>query len=78
MHEHNATPPQAVPVPPYWVMALSYAILYFVLGFACGWIWDTIAGDPFYVGETSRTIGLAAVFFGLVMAWLVPRLRRRR
>jgi len=78
MHERNVTPPQALPLPPYWVMALSYTICYFVLVFAVTWTWDAIAGDPFYVGETARTTALAAVAFGLTMAWLVPLMRRKR
>lgn len=78
MHEQNATQAQAVPLPPYRVMAVSYTVCYFVLVFAVTWIWDLIAGDPFYVGETARNTALAAVFFGLTMAWLVPLMRRKR
>ena len=80
MHEQNATPPQAqaIPLPPYWVMTVSYAICYFVLAFAVEWLWDTLARDAFDAGATASKAALIAVVFGLTMAWLVPRLRRRR
>ena len=78
MHEQNATQAQAVPLPPYWVLMVSYSICYFVLAFAVEWLWDTISGDSFDVGATAAKSGLVAVFFGLAMAWLVPFLRRRR
>jgi hypothetical protein len=78
MHEQNAPTPHAVPLPPYWVMALSHAIVYFVLAFVVEWTWDTIVGDPFVALQTARKAALVAVFYGLTMAWLVPRLRRRR
>jgi hypothetical protein len=78
MHEQNATQPQAIPLPPYRVMTASYAICYFVLAFAVEWLWDKFAGDPFDAGATASKAAVIAVFFGLTMAWLVPRLRRRR
>ena len=78
MHEQGATPQQAIPLPPYRVLMVSYSIFYFVLAFTVEWLWDTLAGASFDVGATAAKSGLVAVFFGLAMAWLVPFLRRRR
>jgi len=78
MPEQNATQAQAIPLPPYRVMAVSYAICYFALAFAVEWLWDTFAGEAFDAGATASKAALVAVFFGLTMAWLVPRLRRKR
>ena len=74
----NGNGQQHAPLPPYWALAISYALCYAVLAFAVEWLWDTIAGQTLDVGATAKKSAMVAVFFGLTMAWFVPWLRRRR
>ena len=77
MAEHD-TSPQAMTMPSYWSLAAAYGLVYCVFQFAIEWIADTVAGDPFDAGPAALKSVTVGVLFGLGMAWLVPRLRRRR